>query len=329
MQSSERPVLFRSALAPLCQQFLAEKRAQGCRYQSSALTLRAFDGYLHEQHIADPNLSRPLVEAWVGKRPQESTRTQGNRFSLVRQFCLFLERQGYAPFTPPDVWRAKTDHLFTPYIFSEDEIRRLFRYLDQVHSHPRAPQRARIVPLVFRLLYGCGLRISEALHLRVQDVDSSRALLTIREAKLQKDRLVPVAPSLAARLHAYTNTVVGDRAADAFFFQRPDGTAWSHDVCYNLFREALQRCDIAHRGRGHGPRIHDLRHTYACHRLARWVREGIAIDLALPWLATYLGHESVYQTQHYLHLFPQLYPEITGKLTAYCGAVIPAGEEMR
>jgi len=319
------PVLH-STLAPLLQQFLAEKRAQGHRYDSLALVLRTFDRYLQEQNVVDANLPRALVETWVGKRPQESTNTQANRFYLTCQVCRFLERQGYAPFIPPFTWRPKVDRQFTPYIFSEDEVYRLFDCLDHVHSHPRAPQRARIVPLVFRLLYGCGLRINEVLHLRVQDVDSPQAILTIREAKLQKDRLIPVAPSLAVRLRNYTDTVVGHRAPDAFFFQAPDGGAWCSQVFYGLFRAALQQCGIAHKGHGHGPRVHDLRHTFACHRLAHWLREGVAVDLALPILATYMGHESVYETQRYLHLFPQLYPEITGKLTAYCGTVIPTVE---
>ena len=181
--------------------------------------------------------------------------------------------------------------------------------------------------MVFRLLYGCGLRISEALHLRIRDVDGAQGLLTIRDTKFRKDRLVPVAPSLTRRLQDYEQRIFATRAPDAFFFQAPDGGAWSSRVWYDIFRHALSQCDIAHRGRGQGPRIHDLRHTFACHRLAQWLRDGMAVDLALPILSTYLGHESVYQTQRYLHLFPQLYPEIASRLASYCGTVIP-GEEV-
>lgn len=326
MHRHEYQPTFESALAADLQQYLAEKRVFGCRYDKAARYLTHVDRILVERGITSPDLPRDLIDAWCAKRPNESPRTQAERSTVVRQFTCYLKRQGHAPYVPTGHLLAKRRDTFVPYIFSTEEIGRLFVVLDQTRSHPRAPHRAVIVPLVFRLLYGCGLRLSEALHLRVRDVDVTRGLLTIRETKFLKDRLVPVAPSVAMRLHQYGMTHLTSRHDDAWFFPAPDGGEWSPRVFYDLFRQALHQCGISHGGRSRGPRVHDLRHTFACHRLAQWLREGVTVDLALPILSTYLGHESVYRTQRYLHLFPQLYPEITAKLTAFCGTVIPTSE---
>jgi site-specific recombinase XerD len=326
MHLVDRSCTFSSALAPYLTQHLAEKRVLGCHYTAAAITLRVFDRYLLEQGVTHPDLTRELLDAWITRRPHESPATQAGRCTVVRQFCLFLERQGHAPYLPTSHLLAKRYQTFVPYIFSIEEIGRVFAVLDQTRSHPRAPHRAVIIPLVFRLLYGCGLRLSEALHLRVRDVDVTRGILAIRETKFLKDRLVPVAPSVGTRLARYYGEYMIGRDNTDWFFPAPDAGEWSPRVFYELFRTALRQCGISHGGRCRGPRVHDLRHTFACHRLAQWLRAGVAIDLALPILSTYLGHESMYRTQRYLHLFPQLYPDITAKLAIYCGTVIPTPE---
>ena len=92
---------------------------------------------------------------------------------------------------------------------------------------------------------------------------------------------------------------------------------------YWMFRELLMRCRIAHGGRGQGPRIHDLRHTFAVHTLLRWYREGADLDARLPVLATYLGHVSIEGTQQYLHLTAELFPQIVVRANKAFGDVIP------
>lgn len=328
MLPSERPAVFVSALAQLFRQHIAEKRAFGCRYRTEERGLMALDRYLHDHGIADPNLTRAVLDGWIARRDNESASTQSARFTIARQFCLFLIRQGHEPFVPSGCMIARRCRSFAPYIFSRREIKSLFEIMDAVRPHPRATLRGEIVPLVFRLLYGCGLRISEALRLRISEVDLDHGVLTIRDTKFLKDRLVPVAPSLVGRLQAYSSSHLRNSDPEAFFFPAPDGGIWSERVFYGLFRDALYRCGIPHCGRGRGPRVHDLRHTFACHRLASWLHSGIAVDLALPILSAYLGHESVYRTQRYVHLFPELYPDIIAKLGVHCGTVIPVGEEV-
>jgi integrase/recombinase XerD len=118
---------------------------------------------------------------------------------------------------------------------------------------------------------------------------------------------------------------MGERASDAVFFPAPHGGCYSRHAAYMTFRSMLRVSKIPHGGRGHGPRIHDIRHTFAVRRLEAWYREGVDVGTKLPVLATYLGHESIAGTQRYLQLTAAICPEISSTLEQRYGAIIPRG----
>jgi integrase len=178
------------------------------------------------------------------------------------------------------------------------------------------------LPELLRVLYGCGLRLEEALSLRIRDVDLIQGVLHINDTKFRKDRLVPPARPLVVRLQKYAATL-GPRPADAHFFPSPRGGPLHGSGVYRNYRDLLQRCHIGHGGRGEGPRLHDLRHTFAVHTLLRWYREGADLQARLPVLATYLGHASIDGTQDYLQMTAELYPEIVSRSEAAFSDVIP------
>jgi integrase len=169
------------------------------------------------------------------------------------------------------------------------------------------------MPELFRLFYGCGLRLGEALRLTGADVDLNAGILCIRESKFGKDRLVPMAPSQTTRLQRYLERI-GGRTTKAIFFPAPDGYRYSHQAVYTAYRQLLRAACISHEGRGRGPRIHDLRATFAVHRLEAWYRQGENLGAKLPVLSAYLGHASLYGTQHYLVLTTGLFPDIVGSM---------------
>ncbi len=302
MHEYMREPVFRSALAPYLHEFVEEKRVLGCRYTSQARQVGAFDRFLASQGATSPDLEKSLISVWTQKRPHESHRTHTGRVSLARQIGLFLVRRGFRPYVPDPRLMPKGRSAFTPYIFTPEQITQLLAAADQIRPDLRSPHRERVFPLIFRLLYGCGLRVSEPLHLQVRDVDLAEGLLTIRKSKFQKDRLVPVAPSLTARLQDYAHTCLSSAAPTTLFFPAPDGGPFCHRVIYDTFRRLLWQCGISYQGPGRGPRLHDLRHTFAVHRFMQWDREGMDLDVALPVLAAYLGHVSLSGTQQYLHL---------------------------
>ena len=313
---------FRSAFGSLMEQFVQEKRACGYRYDESARLLARFDRFLCDEALSQCELPRSICRKWLAKRPHESVSTQQARICAVRQFALYLNRMGYPADVPDRSLTARGASRFSPRILTHAEIRRLLDAVDHLEPTARAPLRHLIMPEVFRLLYGCGMRVGEVLHLRVADVDLGRGVLMVREAKFGKDRVVPPALPLVQRLRTYA-AFMGNRSPEAYFFPSPSDGPWSHPAVYWLYRELLMRCGVAHAGRGKGPRLHDLRHAYAVHALLRWCREGANLDAKLPVLATYLGHRSLAGTQRYLHLIPELFPEITVRTSAAFGDVIP------
>jgi integrase len=207
-------------------------------------------------------------------------------------------------------------------MLSNEELGKFFRAVDSLEPTARSPLRHLVMPEIFRLLYGCGFRVGEVLKLRVCDVDLDRGIITVRQAKFRKDRLVPPTLSLVNRLRRYADHF-GNRLPDAIFFPAPSGGPFAHRTVYTVFRGLLMQCGIAHAGRGKGPRIHDFRHLFAVQNLRRWYRNGEDLDAKLPLLATYLGHQHLSGTQRYLHLTAELFPEITARLDTAFGEVIP------
>ena len=231
-------------------------------------------------------------------------------------------RLGYPADVPDGSLVARSQSGFSPHIFTHAEVSRLLTAIDQLAPTARTPLRHLVLPEVFRLLYGCGFRIGELLRLRVADVDLDQGVITVREGKFGRDRLVPPAISLVKRLQQYAASF-GTRPVDDFFFASYQDGPWSRNAVYDTFRKLLHQCGIPHAGRGRGPRVHDLRHTFAVHTLLRWYREGADLEARLPILATYMGHQTLAGTQRYLHLTAELYPEITRRTNAAFGEVIP------
>ncbi len=311
-----------SPVGSLMAQFIEEKQACGFSYLTESRILGRFDRFLKDHGLSEPVLPRDLVERWVVKRPHESKATQQLRFGLTCRFATFLIHHGYAAYVPDSHRMPKGGSRFVPRIFTHDEIRRLFQAADTLPYDPRTPWRNQVVPELFRLLYNCGLRVGEALHLHVADVDLEAGVLTIHQGKFRKDRLVPLAPALTQRLQHYVG-VIGNRSAEAIFFPAPHGGAYHRGRIYQIYRHLLWLAHIPHGGPGQGPRLHDVRHTFAVHRLEKWYREGIDLQAKLPVLATYMGHLNLNGTQRYLQLTAELFPELSMRLDAVYGDLIP------
>jgi integrase/recombinase XerD len=312
---------FQSVLAAFIDQFLQEKHACGYAYHEPIRMLHRLDDFVMQQGLNTLELPRSVVRSWLAKKPHESASTQQQRITLVRQFSTFLLRAGYPAYVPDSTLAARKC-TFVPRMLTDEELRRFFHAVDTLEPTARSPLRHLIMPEVFRLLYGCGFRVREVLKLRVRDVDLSQGIITVRQGKFRKDRLVPPALSLVHRLRKYADHFES-RPLDAIFFPGPSGGPFALRTVYTLFRELLLQCGIPHAGRGKGPRIHDYRHLFALHALRRWYRDGEDLDAKLPLLATYLGHQHLSGTQRYLHLTAEIFPEITARVEAAFGEVIP------
>jgi len=312
---------FKSHLAPWFDRFLMEKRACGFAYVVQENRLRHFDRLLVSEGLTREELPKRLVELWTAKRPNEKSTNQQARAQVIHQFALFLSRQGVPAYIPNTRQISGNRSQFLPFIFTRKDVGMLLRAVDQIPYQYRSPLRHRTMPEIFRLLYGCGLRRNEPLALTVADVDLDQGILRIRQSK-DKDRLVPMALSLKGRLQRYAESF-GSRSDDAVFFPGPDGQRIGGYCVYRMFRMLLTAVGIQHRGRGQGPRLHDMRATFAVHRLETWYLQGADLRVKLPVLSTYMGHRNLFETQRYLRLTAELFPDIASRLEKSYGHIIP------
>jgi integrase len=182
--------------------------------------------------------------------------------------------------------------------------------------------RALVDPVLFRLLYATGMRISEALDLQLRDVDTARGTIEVREGKNRESRVLPVTRRLAASLEGYIAAAHPDPEPSHCLFHTGDpARPADQSTIYNRLRRYLADADIPHFPGG--PHIHSLRHGFAVQNLRRWARGGADLVVMLPYLSAYMGHADLRGTQYYLQLTADAYPEVAAMAQARFGYVIP------
>lgn len=314
---------FQSTLAVPIEEYIAEKRAVGYKFEKEAAMLRGFDSFVYARDFKKTNLTKQLVMGWTARKPNETVSTQCGRISLLRGLAEYMNKMGYPAYVCPRAMITVDRYSYVPYIFSMKEMKRIFEVCDHYPVSNCTPNRHMMLPLLLRMLYGCGLRISEAVRLTLRDVDLNKGSLYIRNTKFNKERILPMADSLTERCREYCKSATIGKMGNPYLFPSPYGGHYSESTIYILFREVLRRAGISHLGRGKGPRIHDLRHFFAINCLKKWVLEGRDLNNCLPYLSAYLGHEDIRGSQRYLRLTADLYPDITSKTEKNCSHIIP------
>ena len=218
---------------------------------------------------------------------------------------------------------SRDDENFAPYIFTNEELAKLIKYFENMPPSRQYPNGHIVFPLLFKTLICCGLRAGEAAKLKVKDVDILHGILFIRKAKHDKPRYVPLSESLWHEYEVYYSRIHSSSVDDDYFFPNARRNFHHTNVIYDRFREALWNCGIKHRGRGKGPRVHDLRHTFAVRCMQKLEKEKGDIVTALPYLSVYLGHHNIGKTQIYLRLAAEYFPEYLQKLEEYLEDTIP------
>ena len=312
---------FEGSFSELLVQFVQLKQALGYQYIADGEMLKRFSRFSLNYSIKDHTLSKELVDAWTEKRPNERDVTREKRINNIRQFTKYLVDIGYVAYIP--YCKTKVNrNLYVPYIFTQKQLLCFFAVCDDIQPHPQS-NRHLFLPAIYRLLYGCGLRISEALTLQLKDVDLKNGIVTIHGAKFSKDRLTPMSPSLLLYLKKYFLKVHGVSGTEDYFFIKKDKSPIALNTVYKSFRKLLWQSGISHGGKGRGPRVHDFRHTFAVNSLNKMVREGTDLYCALPVLSTYLGHASVTATERYLRLTEEAYPGLLDSVDKLCSYIFP------
>jgi integrase len=294
---------FRSRLAKDLTGFIHFKRSLGCQYIKAASILIRFDGYVAEHcpRRGPIRLDR-LINGWLTTLTC-TPRTIGKSLAVVRQFCVYRRRTDPGGFVPGVDWafRRKGTPSFKAHIFSPKEIRLMLRK----RRFGRTDPRSKALRVLLLILYCTGLRIGEAVRLRVEDVDLSDRTFFIGPSK-GRARWVPFGADLARELRQYLKNRRPPVAAGGSVFVLPNGVPLRRDTARYWITTLLQTLKLKPPSGRVGPRVHDLRHSFAVHRLTRWYRQGIDLQSRLPWLSAYMGHDNIFGTQVYLNATPEL-----------------------
>lgn len=317
---------FISSLGSHIQRFLQLKRAAGNRYREEERELRGLDRFLATQLTAsDPVIDEKIIQGYLSQNSALSPKTRQTRLSLLRQLCRFIAQEEPRTAIPSLRFLGIRHNLFVPRILSRTEARLFLKTCACLPKGRCSPLRGMVHGTALMLLYLTGLRLGEALSLNLEDVDLVHGVLKIRQGKFGKSRLVPMAPDLTYRMQQCQRSVehfFGLRPLSGCFFPGPKGVRCTNGALRYSFRKVLAEAAIPWLGRGKGPRLHDLRHSFAVHRMILWYEQGADLGAKLPVLATYLGHVSLSSSQHYLRLTEDLLGEVTRRYQSRFGHLI-------
>lgn len=311
-------------LAGAIAELVAEKRALGYKYVSEERALARFHAFCASEFPGLETVTRASVEAWIAaarRRPVKPA-TVISLIAPVRELARWFHRRGVDAYVLP-AGALEKPARYVPHIYTDQELAALFAQTDRCRYCSEVPFRHLVMPVLFRTIYACGLRCSEARLLRVADVEIDTGVLQIRDAKGGKDRQLPVSEQVRERLSGYHAKLAGQPGWECFFPGATPGVPLTLNNVNHNFRRFLWQARIPHGGRGHGPRVHDLRHTMAVNNLRSWFAQGENVDALLPVLQTYLGHSSIGDVAYYLRLTAESYPDITARVKQTLGDIVP------
>lgn len=303
---------------------VVQKRAVGYKYDAEARVLARFEAFSHREFPGQETLSEASVTAWLTAAHQRGVKpaTLQGLAAPVRELARWLGRRGEPAYVLPRSALPRPAR-YIPHIYTDAELAGLFAQSDRCHYCSQVPARHLVMPVLFRTIYACGLRCSEARLLRVADVDIESGVLQVRDAKGGRDRQVPVSEPLRERLARYHEQIVRRPQGPQWFFPGSACEPLTLGNVYHNFRRFLWQAGISHGGPGHGPRVHDLRHTMAVNNLRSWFAQGRDVGALLPVLQAYMGHSCIADTAYYLHLTAESYPDVTTRVRQVVGDVVP------
>lgn len=292
-----------ASFLPLVEEYLAVRRGLGFALETPAWLLRDFARYADAVGHQGP-LTTELAVRWALCSRSSDPAQAVRRLSAVRQFARYRALLDPATEVPPPGLLGRLPRRKQPHIYSDAELAALLYQASLLR--PRRGLRPRTYVAFFSLLACTGLRLSEACRLVSEDVDLDAGVLTVREGKFRKARLVPLHPSTTEALARYAADRDACCEGSGCFFRTERTPALRKEAVEKTFGRVRQRLGWTAQGRARQPRIHDLRHSFAVRRLLRWYEEGADLERKLLALSTYLGHAKVSDTYWYLTGVPEL-----------------------
>lgn len=305
---------FKSILSPIILELVSEKQSLGFKYETALWNLKKIDLLAVHTGLQEIKLSKEFVQEFIRKKPNEKAINVTNRIGVIRVLAEYMIRKGYRAYVVPPLPARSYNREFVPYVFTEDEVSKLFHAIDEYANSPSLdgqyyPQRKKY-SVIFRILYSTGMRIGEVLNLKVKDIDFGNQTFTIKQAKNNSERVIPVHKNMINIIKKYMaeEEIYLD---EKYLFANRYGGKIDQSTVDVFFLKFLHMAGISHPK--DGPRVHSFRHTFCVHRLKKWVVEGRDINALFPYLCAYMGHADTRCTEYYLRLTADLYPDIVAK----------------
>jgi len=293
---------YQSCFAHYIDALIQQKRLEGFLYGTEEYQLKHFDMFCVEQNITEPVITRELVIAWGDIRETDSKVYRSRRISVARQLALYMQSQGMDAFIPTH-FNSKSHTI--AHVLPDEEILSFFNAVDNYRPKFNASVFVRLsmeYRVLFRVIYCCGLRVSEARKLRNEDVNLSDGSIRINQSKGRKDRIVYLAPDLLNLCIEYKKLMDSLYSPTSnWFFPARDISKELCTVTIGLkFRQFWAETPYAKKC-SRPPTVHSLRHSFVVKRMNLWMENGIAFNSMMPYLSKYLGHRSPDGTFYYYH----------------------------
>lgn len=305
---------FSSCFAPFIRELIVEKKNAGYQYEHSAWILQKFDLFCMSENISEPIITRTIARKWGTLREKESKTTLSGRMSVLRQLSLYMQAYGIIGYVPRN-FTAKNRHI--AYVLNKAEINALFLEIDSYKPAVNAEVFQRLAmeyKVLFRMIFCCGLRVSEARKLRLNMVDLEKGILTIHQSKGNHDRLVYMPEDLCILCRKYLEILISEYRLESDLFFPASNPEKELQVASigKRFHQAWEKTPYA-RKNVLQPTVHSLRHTFVVMRMNEWMELGIKLDTMMPYLSKYLGHTSPDETFYYYHQVEEAFSIIRQK----------------
>ena len=295
--------------------YVSRRRAGGEKMQSPAAMLRSF--CRRYGHRLLRSITAADVKAFLDG-PLTGPGTWRQKYGMLRVFFEYWRRRRELRSLPMPLAAPKYTSAFVPYNYSRQELKTLLNAIPICQKNTQCFLSAETFRVLLLFLYGTGMRVGEALRLRLTDVDLSSGVISIRGTKFHKSRLVPLGRDVHQVLLQYVASPGRRKGLEHALFQ----SRLHQEIKWQVVQKSFQRLRwIAGISRPdaypYQPRIHDLRHTFAVHRVLSWYRHEDDVQSLLPVLSTYLGHVDLSSTQRYLTMTPELLHEANLRFQRY------------
>ena len=242
-------------------------------------------------------ITKEMLDSWLESKTFNTNSTHNYAITKIRGFTRYLQSVGVPAFVPPTDYSVKVVR-YNPYIFTDEELSRLFAAIDRFPPYHSSPNREYIVPVIFRMMYCCGMRPSEPPSLLLEDVNFKTGEIYIRQSKGFQDRRVLMSADLTDLCARYASRMMPQR----YLFELKPGERVTSEWITHQFGYCWKNSGLPKRG---SPRPYDFRHNFVTRTFMKWINEGKDVNALAPYLSSYLGHKELTATLYYLRLLPE------------------------